>query len=112
MSVPVERTPPPGGADPSPLLPWSYLCEVADLAAQFALDAVDGAQELGQLPVQEAGVVLVFGELQQDVPWWTWRSYTPLRSSLNEHWPFTDRNLNLSNINVLISFCFAMQPSC
>lgn len=43
-----------------------YLCEVADLSAQLALHPVDGALELAQLSVQQAGVVFVFGELQDD----------------------------------------------
>lgn len=39
------------------------LCEVADLPTQFTLHAVDGALELDQLSVQEAGIVFVFGQL-------------------------------------------------
>lgn len=45
-------------------LTCSYLCEVADLATQFILHAVNGALELDQLSVQEAGIVFVFGEFQ------------------------------------------------
>lgn len=40
------------------------LCEVADLPTQFALHSIDRALELDQLPVQEAGIVFVFGEFQ------------------------------------------------
>lgn len=43
------------------------LREVADLRAQFTLHAIDGALELNQLSVQQAGVMFVFGELQDDV---------------------------------------------
>lgn len=47
------------------------LCEVADLATQFTLHSVDGALKLDQLSVQEAGIVLVFGEFQNYItcPW-------------------------------------------
>lgn len=47
------------------------LCEVADLATQFALHSVDGALKLDQLSVQETGIVLVFGEFQNYItcPW-------------------------------------------
>lgn len=44
-----------------------HLCEVADLSAEFTLHLVDRTLELAQLSVQKAGVVFVFGELQNDI---------------------------------------------
>ena len=46
-----------------------YLCEVSYLGAQFTLHPVDGALELHQLSIQEAGVVFVFRQLQNNVTW-------------------------------------------
>lgn len=43
-----------------------YLSEVANLRAQLVLHSVDGGDKLTELPVDEAGIVFVLGQLQNN----------------------------------------------